>query len=660
MRGNEDRADRRLKQDVDDRRPFPDLVACGAVALLLTLALAAPVLRSPATRLFGPEIVGRHHDPFTVMSQYQLGAVPWPYLQPATDLPGFVLARLAGPVRAYNALLLVTFPLAAVLAFAHARHLIGSRSGAMFAALLFAFSPFHLAHAAYHVHIAQVQWVPLAFLALWRLVDRPSVGRAALLGLAVLLAAASSFYLGFIVAVMLPIAALASSRRGNAGALAPLAWTAVAVAAGMLVVIGVVAAAMQTPLDITAAAFPLAALEPHSARAWSYLVSSIAHPWLGPRALAFWSAEGIGEGLLEQQVTIGVGVLALAMVPLVVRDRSPAMSRTALVLLVTAGCAVLVSLPPTVTVGPLRIVLPSGWLYRIAPMFRAYARFAIVASLAMTTLAGAGFAVLFDRRSLASRIAALALAAVAVFEYLPPARAWRNTLPTAGHEWIATRSEARVLDCIPPSPGDAAGLAMLMRHEVSFLAGPFLDCAEPGLGAKLAAFHYTHVLVRSGTDVWPWVTAGAVPDGTRVAARFGDAAVFEVIAPLPLLYVSGVDGFFPREFHNADSWRWLADRGSLTVVNPRAEPVDAGLDVDLEAFATTRIITVTLDEERVTTLTVEPTRGWHSMPSLRIPVGAHVIGFAAAAPSAPVAAPAKDDDRPLSIRLGGWRWRPGR
>jgi hypothetical protein len=630
------------------------MIACGVIALVLTCALAAPVLRSPGTRLFGPELVGRHHDPFTVMEQYQAGAVPVPYLQPATDLPGIVLTRLVGPVRAYNALLLITFPLAAVLAFAHARHLLVSRSGAMVAALLFAFAPFHIAHAAYHVHIAQVQWLPLTFLALWRLVEKPAVGRAALLCLAVLLTAASSFYLGFIVSVMLPMAALASAR-GKAVAPAAVAWTCLAVAAGLAVVIGAVTMAMHTPLALRSAAFPLSALEPHSARVWSYLMPSIGHPWFGPSALAFWRAEGIGEGLLEQQVTIGAGVLALAAVPLV-RRRSPAVTRIAIVLLVTAACSVLVSLPPTVTLGSLQIASPSRWLYAVAPMFRAYARFGIVASLALTTLAGAGFAILFDRGSRAARLCAIALAGVAVFEYLPPARAWRETLPTAGHAWVATLPAARVLDCVSPSPGAIAGLPMLLRHEVSFLAGPFLDCAEPSLGAKLAAFHYTHVLIRSDTDVWAWATAGAVPDGTRLSARFDDAAVFEVTASMPQLYVSAVDGFFPREFGNAESWRWMIDRGSLTVVNPGGVAVDATLEAELEAFATPRIVTVTLDDVRVAALTVDPARRWHAIRSLRIPVGVHVIGFVAEATAAPVKVPSSRDDRPLSVRLGRWRW----
>jgi len=52
-------------------------LVCLCVAVtLLTAALAAPVLRAPNERIFGTEIVGRHHDPYTVMQQFGGAPVP--------------------------------------------------------------------------------------------------------------------------------------------------------------------------------------------------------------------------------------------------------------------------------------------------------------------------------------------------------------------------------------------------------------------------------------------------------------------------------------------------------------------------------------------------------------------------------------------------------
>ena len=143
------------------RRHAVEALAASAAALLVTIVIAAPVVRAPSERIFGADIVGRHHDPFTVMQQFARPMSLGVYSQPVTDLTGAAIARVAGAVAAYNWLVLLSFPLSAAAAYLLARHLALPPAGALLAALLFAFSPFHLAHAAYHPHIAQTQWLPL-------------------------------------------------------------------------------------------------------------------------------------------------------------------------------------------------------------------------------------------------------------------------------------------------------------------------------------------------------------------------------------------------------------------------------------------------------------------------------------------------------------------
>ena len=130
-----------------------------ALAALIAAVIAAPVLRAPSDRIFGMPLAGHHHDPFTVMQQMTRPIAASLALQPATDLPGALIARAAGPVAAYNWLVLITFPLAAGAAYLLARHLLIPPVWAALAALAVAFSPFHLAQAAYHPHIAQVHGV---------------------------------------------------------------------------------------------------------------------------------------------------------------------------------------------------------------------------------------------------------------------------------------------------------------------------------------------------------------------------------------------------------------------------------------------------------------------------------------------------------------------
>ena len=72
--------------------------------------------------------------------------------------------------------------------------------------MAYAFSPFHLAHAAYHPHIAQTQWVPLYLLALWRCLDDASPAAVGFLAAATLAVTLSNFYGGLIAAVITPVA----------------------------------------------------------------------------------------------------------------------------------------------------------------------------------------------------------------------------------------------------------------------------------------------------------------------------------------------------------------------------------------------------------------------------------------------------------------------
>ena len=190
-----------------------------SISVVATIVMALPVLLSPHERIFGGEIVGRHYDPLTVIQQFAQGGVRGLYRQPLTDDVGAQLSRVFGPVAAYNVVVLATFPLAALGAYALARYLRLSHRGSLVAGLIFAFAPVHVAHAAYHPHIAQVQWIPIYFLTLFVAVDRPTLTSAALLAATAGCLTLSNFYGGLIGAAVTPVALAAywtAAPRGPA------------------------------------------------------------------------------------------------------------------------------------------------------------------------------------------------------------------------------------------------------------------------------------------------------------------------------------------------------------------------------------------------------------------------------------------------------------
>lgn len=149
---------------------------------------------------------------------------------------------LWGPVAAYNAANLFNFWLAGVGAWALARRVSGSEWGAWVAGLCFMATPQLLGQAYNGIsETLAVGWLPLALLALDRLLERPTLRGGALAGLAQAVATLFNWYYGLfgmmVGALMLARAALAA-RRGEGAPLRALVPALVAAAVVFVAVAG--------------------------------------------------------------------------------------------------------------------------------------------------------------------------------------------------------------------------------------------------------------------------------------------------------------------------------------------------------------------------------------------------------------------------------------
>lgn len=663
----------------------------------LAFAMAAPVLRSPSTRVFGTELVGRHYDPFAAMARF---AAPFhldAFTQPVTDLPGHWLAALAGPVAAYNLVVLLSFPLSALTAFLFAWYLTGSRVASVVAALAFAFSPFHLAQAAYHPQIAQTQWVPLYFLALLWALDRPAPVRLALLAGAALTLTFSNFYAGLIGAVLTPVALLAWWRlpfrgprsapsqdtRGASPAPRSLTLARVVhsgarshvnsirgplvVGAGLLLAAGatILGARLAVPHVLAGwehVAFPRADLFRYSAKWWAYLMPPAANRWLGTWSLRRWAAFGIGPGLLEEQVSLGWSAVLLAAVPVwrwIRGERESRLTRAVPFLAVLAAAALVCSLSPQRQIGPIMTIRPSYFLYMVAPMFRSYARFGVVVQLAVAVLAGAGAALLLERRGWPRTAIAVLLLCGLGMEYAPfPPWPWRPALPGEALPWVASqRPPVRLFVCEPPDPADTTFLPSLLGHPVSFLGDRLDDCGRPELAAKLSAEGFTEVLVPSADQFGRWFARRALPAGVQRVRAFRDGLVLRVTAPVPPVLTDRLTGYYAREYLDDRTWRWMAREGRWTVTNTTGAAVDATLSVELTPFPAPRRLAVALDGAALPDLQLAEGRHVYTIGPLRLAAGRNLLTFTAREPAV-VAAPLahNHDSRKLSAAVGEWRW----
>jgi hypothetical protein len=637
-----------------------------AVTALLTGVLALSVLAAPTERIFGFEIAGRHHDPFTVMRQFELGLRGGLYNQPVTDAAGTLIARSLGGVAAYNLLVLITFPLAAATTYLLARHLALSRAAAAFASLAFAFSPFHLAHAAYHPHIAQVQWLPLYLLALWRCLDAATPTAIVALGLATATVTLSNFYGGLIAAVLTPVAIAAYWLPGRRSGSQPIRQLGVTVATLLvLAAAGVAYVSWSAPGALASnseLAFPRIDLFRYSAKWWSYLVPPVGHPVLGPTAARLWEAEGGRLGLVEQQVSLGWAVVILGLIAMAGwradgTRRSAALTRVPALALVAAA-ALLCSLSPERVIGEFTFVRPSALIYEFLPMFRSYARFGVAVQLMAVVLAGIGVDFLWRLRTRPARLACAALVTLAAVEYaVAPSTLSRDVLPTTAHRWVMQQGGTmQVLDCAPLTH-ESSSVSWLTNGRIAALAEPAVDCREPNVASKLAAYGYTHLLVRrpDRPDRTPITT------GTRTGLRLDyealDGVVLGIDEPKPALYTVVMSGFSAREYNQEWSWRWMGQSAAWTIANTTQHAIAATLNVELSAFAQERRVTVLLDQMVVHDVTVNPERRSYRVGPLLVAPGMHELRFQAVElPTVADALIHNRDRRPLSVAIGTWTW----
>ena len=246
-------------------------------------------------------------------------------------------------------------------------------------------------------------------------------------------------------------------------------------------------AARAVVLDRTAFAFPRDDLFRYSAKWWSYLVPPVEHPLLGATARRIWTAAGVREGLLEQQVSLGWGIIALGLIASAVwfrRDRAKSLTRVP-VLVIVAVAALVCSLSPERTIGAFTFVRPSALLFDVVPMFRSYARFGVVVQLMAALLAGIGVDALWQVSGTGRYhgvALCVALVVLAAGEYAAsPSALWRDVLPTTAHRWVMRQpGRVRALDCTPLDQ-ESESVQWLTGSRVTLLGGSIGDCSDANL-----------------------------------------------------------------------------------------------------------------------------------------------------------------------------------
>jgi hypothetical protein len=313
---------------------------------------------------------------------------------------GFVAAPLGAlnPVLVHNLMMLLPIAASGVALFALCWYLTGSRGAGIVAGIAFAFAPFRFEHIM-HMEIQWTFWMPLAFLALHRLLETGRWRDGLAMGASLTLQMLSCIYYGIFLGTLLGAGLLILFFRDRRAA-----WRRVLppVAAGFLVA-GVVSAAYAMPyarVHTLVGDRPISQVETFSARPLDY-VSALSGNW------AFGSPDRVGHA--ERHLFPGAIVTLLAIAGLLLQ-RPHRRQVTYLVLLVLAF---------DLSLGY------GGFTYPILARFvgayrslRALARAGIFVVMFLSILAAYGYAILLQSARPAVRAAlCAALAAGMLVEY---------------------------------------------------------------------------------------------------------------------------------------------------------------------------------------------------------------------------------------------------
>jgi hypothetical protein len=379
----------------------------------------AHALATQPTQLYHANIFHPHPDTLAY-SEPNIGAG-------ILGLPAWLATR--NPFATHNTAVLLGFVWAFVAAYALARYLTGSRVAAAYSAVAFTFCPFVFARSA-HIQLLLTAGIPTALLAMHRMVDRPTPGRAAVLGLALVAQALCCGYYGLAagLTVALGLVFFAGSRgtwrHGRY-------WLAVSVAAA--VAVGLTLPFLLPTLRVDDAGTFRRTLEEsarYSADWRSWLTSSAwAHRWMLP-LLKTWT-----DVLFPGFLTVGLAAAAVWLV----RPRRDTLA----FYVVLALLGIWVSLGPSAGL--------YAWLFQTVPMFsllRAPARLGILVTLALAVLAAFLVARLAadERRFRRALAAVLPLAAAFELATMPLKQPDNSAPPNGVYRLLASQPRGAVVE----------------------------------------------------------------------------------------------------------------------------------------------------------------------------------------------------------------------
>ena len=540
------------------------------------------------------------------------------YPNPIISVMSLIATLLLGAVAAFNLVIIFSFIMAGIGAY-YLVYLITKDEYASFVGgCIFAFAPYHFAHAIHHLSLTQIQWFPFCLVFLFKLRVDQSHRNALLFTLFLILQMFSDPYYALIVAIMaLTFIAVwihadrlesLDSKTIRLGLLSLFITMAIS---------ALTYAFLMRPAASHSGVVPnrdIAELVAYSARPWDFFVPMIYHPVFGKYTFGFIMSHLHGSNPVEQTIYLGYIPLVLAGFAIYrnkkgfIRDDQTEHENFAITFSMALIIAsLLFMLPAYMQLG--NLIVPSSlsyFLYKITQIFRVMTRFDVLIMLAMAILAGIGL-----KYAIKSKIAIIIIMALIMFEYVPvpvadPMKLAEATRPGQifpyGEEsyrgdttifnipevyyWLAKQDNISIIAEYPmidaPSEFETIYYRYIfyqMIHKKTLVNGPDPDSRalqkmlynlSDGTADILSDLGATHIIVHGPFKV---ESKRFIP-----IRHFENITVYEVTgnstAYTPVIVIGQTDGWHNQELWNGTPTRWINGDAGLMVfsrVNCTAE-----------------------------------------------------------------------------------------
>jgi hypothetical protein len=449
------------------------------------------------------------------------------------------LAITTTPVLTWNIQIILNFILTALFGYLLAVFLTKSKIAGLLTGISFSFCPQHFANSWQHLGICYFQWIPLVLLAAIFLRKRENKKGIISLAAAIILLFSFDFsimYLGmFSLAAFIFYTICFNWReklfKNRTLLKADLRFFKNIVIAGVIAFIILLPQLLPlirnyfNPPDIGLGASgfnpfhrPFEDLFSQSAKPLSYILPATFHPVFGKFTTMFVGSHLWGGSFTMHQLYLGWVPLILAIYAIRKwREQRRLRGQSSLgavpqqdfyigFFIFLALIAWLFSQPPWWQMGNMRIYMPSFFMYKILPMYRAYCRFGIIAILAVSVLAGYGLKFVLDKfkNRWVKGIISVLCCGLVLFEFWnwPPYKVIDVSKAPDAYYWLY---EQEGDFAIAEYPLDAEGPNEIYKFYQIFHQKPIINSTSPGTYANKVAQTITDLSEYKTASILKWM-----------------------------------------------------------------------------------------------------------------------------------------------------------